>query len=47
MFFLKLLLGDDLDIIVYYKYIEFIDVNEGVVVISKEIIKVIFFKVSV
>lgn len=44
--FPKLLSGDDLDITVYYKNIELIDVNEGAVVTSKEIIKATFFKVS-
>lgn len=44
--FPKLLSGDDLDITVYYKNIELIDVNEGAIVTSKEIIKATFFKVS-
>ena len=44
--FPKLLSGDDLDIIVYYKHIELIDVNEGAVVTSKETIKATSFKVS-
>src|SRR3954465_1589002 len=34
--FPKLLSGDDLDITVYYKHIELIDVNEGAIVSSKE-----------
>jgi len=44
--FPKLLSGDDLDITVYYKHIELIDVNEGAVVTSKETIKATSFKVS-
>jgi hypothetical protein len=44
--FPKLLSGDDLDITVYYKKIELIDVNEGATVTSKEAIKSTAFKVS-
>ncbi|MEP7094938.1 MAG: head GIN domain-containing protein [Flavobacterium sp.] len=44
--FPKLLSGDDLDITVYYKHLELIDVNEGAVVTSKETIKATSFKVS-
>jgi hypothetical protein len=44
--FPKLLSGNDLDITVYYKHIELIDVNEGAEVISKETIKATSFKVS-
>jgi hypothetical protein len=44
--FPKLLSGDDLDITVYYKHIELIDVNEGANVTSKEAIKATTFKVS-
>jgi hypothetical protein len=44
--FPKLLSGDDLDITVYYKHIELIDVNEGAIVTSKETIKATAFKVS-
>lgn len=44
--FPKLLSGDDLDITVYYKHIELIDVNEGAYVSSKEAIKATAFKVS-
>lgn len=44
--FPKLLSGDDLDITVYYKRIELIDVNEGANVSSKESIKATSFKVS-
>ncbi|KAF2511351.1 head GIN domain-containing protein [Flavobacterium foetidum] len=44
--FPKLLSGNDLDITVYYKHIELIDVNEGAEVTSKETIKATSFKVS-
>lgn len=44
--FPKLLSGDDLDITLYYKNIELIDVNEGAIVSSKEAIKATAFKVS-
>ncbi|QOG03151.1 head GIN domain-containing protein [Flavobacterium sp. MDT1-60] len=44
--FPKLLSGDDLDITLYYKNIELIDVNEGAFVSSKEAIKATAFKVS-
>ncbi|MDR7208672.1 head GIN domain-containing protein [Flavobacterium piscis] len=44
--FPKLLSGDDLDITLYYKHIELIDVNEGAIVSSKETIKATSFKVS-
>lgn len=44
--FPKLLSGDDLDITLYYKHIELIDVNEGAYVSSKEAIKATSFKVS-
>ncbi|KFF07431.1 head GIN domain-containing protein [Flavobacterium reichenbachii] len=44
--FPKLLSGDDLDITVYYKRLELIDVNEGAIVSSKETIKSTAFKVS-
>jgi hypothetical protein len=44
--FPKLLSGDDLDITLYYKHIELIDVNEGATVTSSETIKVTSFKVS-
>jgi hypothetical protein len=44
--FPKLLSGDDLDITVYYKHLELIDVNEGAIVSSKETIKATSFKVS-
>lgn len=44
--FPKLLSGNDLDITVYYKHIELIDVNEGAEVVSKETIKATSFKVS-
>jgi len=44
--FPKLLSGDDLDITLYYKHIELIDVNEGAIVSSKESIKATSFKVS-
>jgi len=42
----KLLSGDDLDITLYYKHIELIDVNEGAVVTSTDAIKATSFKVS-
>jgi hypothetical protein len=42
----KLLSGDDLDITLYYKHIELIDVNEGALVTSSEAIKATSFKVS-
>ena len=44
--FPKLLSGDDLDITLYYKHIELIDVNEGAIVTSSEAIKATSFKVS-
>jgi hypothetical protein len=44
--FPKLLSGDDLDITLYYKHIELIDVNEGGMVSTKEAIKATSFKVS-
>ncbi|MGO4773644.1 head GIN domain-containing protein [Flavobacterium sp. W22_SRS_FK3] len=44
--FPKLLSGDDLDITLYYKHIELIDVNEGATVTSSEAIKATSFKVS-
>ena len=44
--FPKLLSGNDLDITVYYKHIELIDVNEGATVTSSEAIKATAFKVS-
>jgi hypothetical protein len=44
--FPKLLSGNDLDITVYYKHIELIDVNEGATVTSSETIKATAFKVS-
>ena len=44
--FPKLLSGDDLDITVYYKHLELIDVNEGAIVSSEETIKATAFKVS-
>lgn len=44
--FPKLLSGNDLDITVYYKHLELIDVNEGANVTSKEAIKATSFKVS-
>ncbi|MNX48851.1 hypothetical protein D3C86_794440 [compost metagenome] len=44
--FPKLLSGDDLDITLYYKHIELIDVNEGAMVSSKETVKATSFKVS-
>ena len=42
----KLLSGDDLDITLYYKHIELIDVNEGALVTSTEPVKATSFKVS-
>ncbi|MDR7369809.1 head GIN domain-containing protein [Flavobacterium aquidurense] len=42
----KLLSGDDLDVTLYYKHIELIDVNEGALVSSTEPIKSTVFKVS-
>ncbi|TDX13484.1 head GIN domain-containing protein [Flavobacterium sp. S87F.05.LMB.W.Kidney.N] len=44
--FPKLLSGNDLDITLYYKRIELIDVNEGAEVTSKETLKATSFKVS-
>ncbi|MCC9017775.1 MULTISPECIES: head GIN domain-containing protein [Flavobacterium] len=44
--FPKLLSGNDLDITVYYKRLELIDVNEGASVSSKDVIKATVFKVS-
>lgn len=44
--FPKLLSGNDLEVTLYYKHIELIDVNEGAEVISKEAIKATSFKVS-
>ncbi|MFW0736756.1 MULTISPECIES: head GIN domain-containing protein [unclassified Flavobacterium] len=44
--FPKLLSGNDLDITVYYKRLELIDVNEGANVTSKDAIKATVFKVS-
>ncbi|CAD0003768.1 MULTISPECIES: head GIN domain-containing protein [Flavobacterium] len=44
--FPKLLSGDDLDITLYYKHIELIDVNEGALVSSGKVIKATSFKVS-
>lgn len=44
--FPKLLSGNDLDITLYYKHLELIDVNEGANVTSKEAIKATSFKVS-
>lgn len=44
--FPKLLSGNDLDVTLYYKHIELIDVNEGATVNSKETIKATSFKVS-
>lgn len=44
--FPKLLSGNDLDITVYYKHLELIDVNEGANVTSKDAIKATVFKVS-
>ncbi|MBZ4035773.1 DUF2807 domain-containing protein [Flavobacterium sp. 17A] len=44
--FPKLLSGNDLDVTLYYKHLELIDVNEGALVTSKETIKATSFKVS-
>ena len=44
--FPKLLSGNDLEVTLYYKHIELIDVNEGAEVVSKEAIKATSFKVS-
>lgn len=44
--FPKLLSGNDLDVTLYYKRLELIDVNEGALVTSKETIKATSFKVS-
>ncbi|HEX8016820.1 MAG TPA: head GIN domain-containing protein [Flavobacterium sp.] len=44
--FPKLLSGDDLDITLYYKHLELIDVNEGALVSSSKAIKATSFKVS-
>jgi len=44
--FPKLLSGNDLEVTLYYKHIELIDVNEGATVNSKETIKATSFKVS-
>jgi len=44
--FPKLLSGNDLEVILYYKHIELIDVNEGAEVTSKETLKATSFKVS-
>jgi hypothetical protein len=44
--FPKLLSGNDLDITLYYKHLELIDVNEGANVTSKDAIKATSFKVS-
>lgn len=44
--FPKLLSGNDLDVTLYYKRLELIDVNEGATVSSKETIKATSFKVS-
>lgn len=44
--FPKLLSGNDLEVTLYYKHIELIDVNEGAEIISKEAIKATSFKVS-
>ncbi|AWK03636.1 DUF2807 domain-containing protein [Flavobacterium crocinum] len=44
--FPKLLSGNDLEVTLYYKHIELIDVNEGAEVTSKETIKATSFKVS-
>lgn len=44
--FPKLLSGNDLEVTVYYKHIELIDVNEGASVTSNETIKATAFKVS-
>lgn len=44
--FPKLLSGNDLEVTLYYKHIELIDVNEGAEVKSNETIKATSFKVS-
>lgn len=44
--FPKLLSGNDLQVTLYYKHIELIDVNEGAEVTSNETIKATSFKVS-
>jgi hypothetical protein len=44
--FPKLLSGEDLEVILYYKHIELIDVNEGAIVSGSETIKATSFKVS-
>ncbi|MBS7230462.1 DUF2807 domain-containing protein [Flavobacterium psychroterrae] len=44
--FPKLLSGNDLEVTLYYKHIELIDVNEGANVTSNETIKATSFKVS-
>lgn len=44
--FPKLLSGEDLEVTLYYKHIELIDVNEGAIVTSSETIKTTSFKVS-
>ncbi len=44
--FPKLLSGNDLEVTLYYKHIELIDVNEGAEVVSKDAIKATSFKVS-
>lgn len=44
--FPKLLSGEDLEVTLYYKHIELIDVNEGAIVTSSETIKATSFKVS-
>ena len=44
--FPKLLSGNDLEVTLYYKHIELIDVNEGAEVTSKETLKATSFKVS-
>ncbi|KQB38888.1 head GIN domain-containing protein [Flavobacterium aquidurense] len=44
--FPKLLSGNDLEVTLYYKHIELIDVNEGAEVTSNETLKATSFKVS-
>lgn len=44
--FPKLLSGEDLDITLYYKHLELIDVNEGARVTSKDVIQATVFKLS-
>ncbi|MBB4800852.1 hypothetical protein HNP37_000891 [Flavobacterium nitrogenifigens] len=44
--FPKLLSGNDLEVTLYYKHLELIDVNEGAEVTSKETLKATSFKVS-